>query len=198
MERAEYLRLLGEQLEPGGRERAPEPLGLVQRFINTSNHELGGEWDRLGTPAKAASWLARNGLMARSHALSERDRLMLIRAREALREMTTANRGEPPRTSSIKALHRIAREAPLRLRFGRDEIRLESTQHGAHGAVGHLFALVYRSVIDGTWSRLKPCRQCGWLFYDDSKNRSGSWCSMSVCGNRAKNRAYRRRMTGNP
>ncbi|MGH2778535.1 MAG: CGNR zinc finger domain-containing protein, partial [Actinomycetota bacterium] len=30
-------------------------------------------------------------------------------------------------------------------------------------------------------------------FYDHSKNRSGKWCTMRVCGNRAKTRAYRER-----
>ena len=43
--------------------------------------------------------------------------------------------------------------------------------------------------------RLKACRQetCGWVFYDGSRNRSSSWCSMRVCGGRAKASSYRRR-----
>jgi predicted RNA-binding Zn ribbon-like protein len=40
---------------------------------------------------------------------------------------------------------------------------------------------------------LKGCRQCGYAFFDRSKNRSAAWCAMSICGNRTKNRAYRRR-----
>jgi predicted RNA-binding Zn ribbon-like protein len=48
---------------------------------------------------------------------------------------------------------------------------------------------------DGTFARLKSCRNhdCRWAFYDYSKNRSASWCSMQLCGNRTKTRAYRRR-----
>ena len=47
----------------------------------------------------------------------------------------------------------------------------------------------------GTWLRLKACRNytCRWAFYDHSKNRSGHWCTMSVCGNRQKSRGYRQR-----
>jgi hypothetical protein len=47
----------------------------------------------------------------------------------------------------------------------------------------------------GTWERLKVCRadDCQWAFYDTSRNRSRTWCSMSDCGNRAKARAYRAR-----
>jgi predicted RNA-binding Zn ribbon-like protein len=31
---------------------------------------------------------------------------------------------------------------------------------------------------------------CGWLFLDETKNRSRRWCEMSVCGNRAKARRH--------
>jgi len=35
---------------------------------------------------------------------------------------------------------------------------------------------------------------CGWLFLDETRNRSRRWCSMKDCGNRAKaRRHYRRR-----
>jgi predicted RNA-binding Zn ribbon-like protein len=49
----------------------------------------------------------------------------------------------------------------------------------------------------GTWDRLKACRQetCRWAFYDNTKNRSGVWCTMEVCGNRAKARSYRERQS---
>ena len=34
---------------------------------------------------------------------------------------------------------------------------------------------------------------CGWAFYDRSSNASAIWCSMAVCGGRAKAIAYYRR-----
>jgi predicted RNA-binding Zn ribbon-like protein len=48
---------------------------------------------------------------------------------------------------------------------------------------------------DGSWSRLKACGndECGWAFFDRSRNRQGSWCDMAVCGNRLKNRSFRAR-----
>jgi predicted RNA-binding Zn ribbon-like protein len=47
-------------------------------------------------------------------------------------------------------------------------------------------------MLDGTWDRLKACpgHDCGWAFYDHSRNQTGRWCSMSVCGGRAKARAH--------
>jgi predicted RNA-binding Zn ribbon-like protein len=61
-----------------------------------------------------------------------------------------------------------------------------------------LFAAVAAAMADGSWSRLKACRRhaCRWAFYDHSRNRSGTWCSMAVCGNRVKVADYRRRIRG--
>ncbi len=56
-------------------------------------------------------------------------------------------------------------------------------------------AIVVRAMADGSWSRIKACRNdtCRWLFYDQSRNRSGTWCTMAICGSRMKARAYRAR-----
>ncbi len=36
--------------------------------------------------------------------------------------------------------------------------------------------------------RVKQCNGCDWLFVDRSRNHQRRWCSMDVCGNRAKMR----------
>ena len=42
-----------------------------------------------------------------------------------------------------------------------------------------------------------PADGCGWLFLDESKNRSRRWCSMAGCGSRMKmRRQYARRRAG--
>ena len=66
---------------------------------------------------------------------------------------------------------------------------------GVDGALGRLLAIVAAAQADGTWERLKACPwdTCRWAFYDHSRNRSGVWCSMAVCGNRAKVQAFRAR-----
>ena len=44
------------------------------------------------------------------------------------------------------------------------------------------------------FGRLKLCpgENCGWMFIDESKNRRRRWCSMEVCGNRAKAKRFYR------
>ena len=66
---------------------------------------------------------------------------------------------------------------------------------GARRALATIVAVVMESQATGDWARLKACRKesCGWLFYDASRNRSSSWCSMSICGNRVKTASYRQR-----
>ena len=66
---------------------------------------------------------------------------------------------------------------------------------GLEGVLGRVLAASFTAIADGSWRRLKACRNhgCRWAFYDYSKNRSASWCSMQLCGNRTKTRAYRAR-----
>jgi predicted RNA-binding Zn ribbon-like protein len=49
--------------------------------------------------------------------------------------------------------------------------------------------------IQGRISRIKLCQSetCRMAFYDQSRNGSRSWCSMEICGNRAKARTFRAR-----
>ena len=41
-----------------------------------------------------------------------------------------------------------------------------------------------------TPGRLKQCEGCGWLFYDMSRTHARRWCTMQLCGNRAKARRH--------
>jgi len=45
---------------------------------------------------------------------------------------------------------------------------------------------------------IKECKDvtCRWLFLDSSKNQSRHWCSMQLCGNRAKVQRFRTRHRG--
>jgi len=188
-------RRVGEQVEPGGRPKAPGRLGLLQRFINTYNHEeFPHEWDRLGTPQKAQDWLQQTGLLGPDAAVSAGSVARLRELREALRALVIANVAGRSDAASADVVRRASRTA--RLKVGIDEAgrtALEADRSGVEGAVATLLGILHEAQLTGEWSRLKGCRQCGYAFFDRSKNRSAAWCSMSICGNRTKNRAYRRR-----
>jgi predicted RNA-binding Zn ribbon-like protein len=69
---------------------------------------------------------------------------------------------------------------------------------GVVAALGTIVAGVPGAVADGSWVRAKVCPKdsCRWAFYDQSRNRSRRWCTMDVCGNREKTRAFRERQQG--
>ncbi|NIJ14701.1 putative RNA-binding Zn ribbon-like protein [Saccharomonospora amisosensis] len=67
-------------------------------------------------------------------------------------------------------------------------------------AVAAVLAAAARLAVLGEWDRIKicPADDCRWAFYDRSRNRSRTWCSMKVCGNREKARAFRERTATKP
>jgi predicted RNA-binding Zn ribbon-like protein len=173
---------------------APGSLELVRRFLNTT--DLEHETDELDTPRSARRWLVAEGLLRRGEQVSERDRVRLVDLREGLRTLAAAHNGIPVPGHALARLNRDAAKASLSVVFdGPDEVRLVCEKGDVGDAASTLFAVVCDSIRDGTWSRLKACRsdRCRWAFYDASRNRVGTWCSMGICGNRAKTRAYRKR-----
>jgi len=176
-----------EAFQPGGRAAAPAPLDLVQDFVNTEIPD----WNRddISTPAELRDWLRARRLSSGD----EVDAELYVAARAlraALRELALANTlGEPPSADRRRALDAALGAFPVVLQTADDgpTVRAEG--------LSAIVAAVATGRADGTWERLKACRQetCRWLFYDGSRNRSSSWCSMQICGSREKQRAYRRR-----
>jgi predicted RNA-binding Zn ribbon-like protein len=154
---------------------APEPLRQVQLLINSV--DLHNEVDWL------PGWLAERGVPAR-----EAPRARAVR--EALRALVLGHNGFPVADEAVAAVN----EATARLR-----IRVDSAGRitvSGRDAIDEVVAVAVRASLDGTFRRLKACRNCRWSFYDYSPNRSATWCSMQLCGNRTKTRAYRRRKLG--
>ena len=182
------------QEQPGGRESAPEPLALVQDFLNTL--DLEGEVEQLTGADELRAWLTERGLLHRAPRVSDGDLERALAVRTGLRELAMANADLPVDEAPIRALNLALDPALLQARFHpAGGWRLDPGTSGVDGALAQLAAIVIDAMHDGTWRRLKPCHNhiCRWLFYDHSTDRSGTWCSMAVCGNRLKARAYRRR-----
>lgn len=183
------------QEAPANPSAAPGELELVRAFVNTLDIEAGT--DALGTPDAARDWLAGHG--SRAVRLRRTDLDRLLRVREAIRDAVGA-RGEAGETEALRRLNRIAAAHPLTVRLGGPgDVPLAPTGPGIDGFIERVLALVAASTIDGTWLRLKACPndRCRWLFFDHSRNGSRTWCSMGVCGSRAKMRTYRSRRRAN-
>jgi predicted RNA-binding Zn ribbon-like protein len=163
---------------------APEPLRLVQRFVNTIDLSHDREW--------LTAFLADEGHEGPTGAELDRAR----RLRESIRELLYENNGQGRPGDRWEALNLAAAGAGLTVDF--ETRTLLPTALGLDGILGRVAVTCLGAMGDGTWERLKCCRNiaCRWSFYDYSRNRSASWCSMQICGNRTKTRAYRRRVHG--
>jgi predicted RNA-binding Zn ribbon-like protein len=171
---------------------APGELAILQGFVNTADLEDGT--DELADPEGLARWAREAGLP--DTLVDEAGRRRVVEFREALRALLFSHHGGEPDPNAIEVLDAAARDAHVVVSFGADgAARLKPAREGADGVLAGLVAIIARAEAEGTWPRLKACASdtCRWAFYDGSRNRSGTWCSMSVCGNRAKARSYRAR-----
>jgi predicted RNA-binding Zn ribbon-like protein len=179
---------------------APGELATLRAFVNTLDIEAGT--DSLGTPDGLEEWMRAHGLLVTGEGLvvDEAEVRRVAGVREAFRELILANNdAHRPDPGAARALDAAAARARLRLTVTSDGgARLECDTGGVDGALGRLLIIAYRAMETGVWSRLKACRndRCRWAFYDHSRNHSGHWCDMAVCGNRSKVKAYRTRRSG--
>ena len=191
--------------------RAGSPAALLLRdFVNTLDVECAV--DAIDTPERLAGWLAEHGLAPPGAHADQADVDLAATLREGLRAAMLAH--NTPGTaeaagrtgSSLPAspcpaaplpaeLERSLVRLPLRLTLDGGRPALVPLGEGTTAGLARIAAAVTESAADGTWPRLKVCLEggCLWAFLDTSKNRSRSWCSMRVCGNRTKTRAYRAR-----
>jgi len=151
---------------------APEPLRAVQQFINSVDLENDIDW--------LPPWLEERGLGAEVERARE--------LREALRALALANNVSALDPAAVAVVNRAAGRLSLELSVdGRLGVHADGDE------LDRIVAVALAAMLDGSWERLKACRNCHWSFYDYSPNRSATWCSMQLCGNRKKTQAYRRR-----
>ena len=189
---------MADAFQPGGRAPAPPPLDLVQDFVNTEIPEWAR--DDIDTPGRLASWLRERALLHEGETVDPAAFVAARSLRTALRELALLNTlGEAPdegRRGRVDTALAVVSLTPSIDAEGR--LVAVGSGAGAARALASLVAIVLDAQASGEWGRLKACRKetCQWLFYDGSRNRSSSWCSMSICGNRVKTAAYRRRRGG--
>lgn len=178
--------------------RALGPLGLVQRFVNTRNLMRG--YDLLDSPKQATAWLVESGYGPPDN-LEEAELARLRELREGLRDILLChNLGASSVTAEAHSrLGDLVGATTLGVGFDSSgRAFLASSSADMERIVQDLLIAAVGAGYEGTWQRLKACanEECRWIFYDASKNRSGSWCIMEICGSRHKMRSYRERQSG--
>jgi predicted RNA-binding Zn ribbon-like protein len=120
--------------------------------------------------------------------------------RESIRALLVHNGGGPaPDPSDLEPLRVLAatcRLLPVVRALGTVEVQPD--EGAGMPSMARLLLIIRDAQRDGTWDRLKACRNpdCRWAYYDRSHAGRGAWCDMAVCGNRIKNRNLRSRRSG--
>ncbi|MFL9658597.1 CGNR zinc finger domain-containing protein [Streptomyces sp. PB17] len=162
-------------------ERSPAPggLGLVETLVNTLDVETGA--DSLDTEeGRARLGLAQDDVPAARE------------LRESLRAALLAHAGHPPHRT-VTPLGELLAAAPLVVTVDPADGSAALAPAGVGSLTARVAAAVAQALVAGTWSRFKACEaaDCHWAYYDRSPAGRGRWCSMQVCGARAKMRRYR-------
>ncbi len=198
---------------------APGRLEIVRRFVNTLDIE--SATDELDSPGALLGWLGESGLggpgrdASAGAPVTEADLRLAVSLREALRgvlswhvtaggarhDTASPDRADGPVSSAAAAAELRNAAAPLRIRLEVSEggqVAAAPDGSGVTADLAQILLIAGEAATAGTWGRLKVCSagDCQWAFYDRSPTRTGCWCSMRVCGSRAKSRAYRRRTAG--
>ena len=146
---------------------------LVVDFLNTVDH--GAQTDVLDDPWAWEAWLA-------THELTGSPDVRALRTALRVAVGDPRDHADPgtPGEASASVTVELAGGTP----------RLVATD-----VAGAVLTAASRLAVRGEWERVKicPADDCRWAFYDRSRNHSRTWCSMQVCGNREKARAWRRR-----
>ncbi len=169
----------------------------VQDLVNTLDIETGV--DALTADGGLDAFLTAHGLPPLTAADAPAALRTLTELREALRTVCLAHTADTtPDPADARTLDRLLARGPLVLALdpdGAPALRPAAGLRGADRLVALLAAAVATAAADGSWRRLKACEahDCRWVFYDRSPAGRSRWCSMAVCGSRAKMRSYRAR-----
>lgn len=188
--------------QPGDRAPAPPELALVQDLVNTLDIE--GSADSLRTSDDLARFATGHGLAGLSFGATDLARCRALR--EALRDACHAHAGTGTATGtgaelpahSAELLADAFRRAPVTVSIdpaGAATVTPAPGLRGADALVAQLAAGIATGVVNRTWPRLKACTStgCRWVYYDHSPAGRGRWCTMQICGSRAKVRTWRQR-----
>jgi predicted RNA-binding Zn ribbon-like protein len=167
---------------------------LVRSFANTVDVDDGTDW--LASIDAFRSWLRDQDLEGAHQPIDDDDLALARDLRRALRAEMASHHDDEPDPAPGATLDRLAACLPVQIVPSTGA--LEPVAQGSRGALTRVLASTHSLVRAGVWNRLKVCPDddCAWAFFDESRNRSRRWCSMNVCGNRHKVRAYRDRLGG--
>lgn len=168
-------------------------IDLILSFVNTKDIETG--FDALADAAALRPWIE-EWTEEQMPALDEGDAERVRALRESLRMLLRSNNGGEVDPDALLPLREAAERSRYRPTLDpAGHLDLAPARADLSGFEARLLLAIERIQSQGAWARVKACpdEECEWAFYDNSRNRSRTWCSMEDCGNRKKTRRYRKK-----
>jgi len=172
-------------------------------FCNTFDHRHNPpEYDFLPDRKSVLEWgRAQGTLPKRGRAPSASDGPSMAHVREVrsliFRLLFPFAHSGAPSKSDLSAFNAVFRATYGKLELDRagGDYRLECPAgHPAERILCEAVRSTADLLLSDRRSRIRECRECGWLFFDSTRNGSRRWCMMAVCGNRAKARRHYQRV----
>nr|WP_042194478.1 CGNR zinc finger domain-containing protein [Kibdelosporangium sp. MJ126-NF4]CEL21347.1 hypothetical protein [Kibdelosporangium sp. MJ126-NF4]CTQ96086.1 hypothetical protein [Kibdelosporangium sp. MJ126-NF4] len=181
----------------------PRPdLDLICGFVNTRGILASDPYakEEIGTAQALARWWHGQGLDIVE--VGDRDVEEAHVTREGLRALMGANNGSasPADPAALAAFGALAGVLHLRVDPGGTTVLRPTETATARTGLSWLLVALTNAHSDGTWKRAKVCADpnCREAFTDTTRNHSRTWCSMQVCGARAKQRTFAERHNTTP
>ncbi|HEV7900120.1 MAG TPA: CGNR zinc finger domain-containing protein [Planosporangium sp.] len=178
------------------KQELPPSLRPVLAFLNTVDVELATD-DLAGGPSTVSAWLAAGGLISDGVVVTPAEYRTALALRSGLRALALLNNGGPADEAALEEGRRALRRVPLiaALTDNGDTALVPGATRPVLAALGRIAAGYVLATASGQWQRLRRCPagDCAWVFWDSSPKGGRRWCTMRVCGNRAKARTFAER-----
>ncbi len=192
---------------------------LALDFVNTVSDRGGERVERLNVYGDLLEWATARGAVAAADArrlakaadarpgAADEALCSAVALREALYRIVAAVSAQRHARREDLALldaHLRAAYARVRLAPASERLALAFDAPDDRSLLAPIVMPVVRAAVDlltsNAIARVHTCaeRSCAWLFLDTTRSGTRRWCDMKVCGNRAKARRHRARMTQQP
>jgi predicted RNA-binding Zn ribbon-like protein len=184
---------------------SPEPLfiadDLALDFINTRFGVGQSFRECFGSDESVLQWLLRTGSITAGEVPKGRSGTLVkaaIELRESARDLLACRKagrvGDPAVLNRFLALDRSSKQ--LEWRHGKPPtLRLQRHLPTVEAALVPVANAVATLLTEGEFQLVRTCESsdCTLWFYDRTKAHHRRWCSMALCGNRAKVASFRAR-----
>jgi predicted RNA-binding Zn ribbon-like protein len=176
---------------------------LCLDFVNTIDPRFGpARVDFIADYASLERWGVWSGAIAQAGApVDRRNAEAVVRRAHALRDALYVLLSPRPATddgpAALRVLNRELQRAGAHVAVRAAGVGFVPAWDAAASPDQVLWPVVrsaWELMLSPSLERVRECdgHDCGWLFLDTSKAGRRRWCSMEICGNRAKSRRYRR------